>query len=160
VNVSALNPFVRNPRRIRENAYKRLQKSLSESGYHQRIIATKDLRVIGGHQRIKALKELGLKQVPVLVPDVNLSEDQFRRLFIQDNLPFGEWNFDILSSDFSIQELTGLRMPEKWLGLGEQEEPGTCSTGECEADDASRVVPCPKCGHEFSILAEKKAKKR
>jgi hypothetical protein len=51
-------------------------------------------------------------------------------------------------------------MPEKWLVLGEQEEPGTCSAGECEADDASRVVPCPKCGHEFSILAEKKAKKR
>jgi hypothetical protein len=81
-------------------------------------------------------------------------------LLIQDNFPFGEWNFDILSSDFSIEELTDFETPEKWLGLGEEEEPGAGTTGESEADDASRVVLCPKCAHEFSILTEKKAKKR
>jgi hypothetical protein len=53
-----------NPRRISQEAFNRLKKSLSENGYHQRIIVTKDLRVIGGHQRIKALKEIGLKGVP------------------------------------------------------------------------------------------------
>jgi ParB-like chromosome segregation protein Spo0J len=64
VKVSALKPFERNPRRISQEAFNRLKKSLSENGYHQRIIVTKDLRVIGGHQRIKALKEIGLKEVP------------------------------------------------------------------------------------------------
>jgi site-specific DNA-methyltransferase (adenine-specific) len=102
VKVSDLKPFERNPRRISQDAFNRLKKSLAENGYHQRIIATKDLRIVGGHQRIKALKELGLKQIAVLVPDKELSAEQFRRLLIQDNLPFGEWDFELLSADFSI----------------------------------------------------------
>jgi ParB-like chromosome segregation protein Spo0J len=69
IKVLVLKAFERNPRRISEDAFNQLKKSFSETGYHQRIIATEDLRVIGGHQRIKALKELSLKQVPVLVPD-------------------------------------------------------------------------------------------
>jgi len=161
VKVSALKPFERNPRRIGEDAFDRLKKSLSENGYHQRIITTKDLRVIGGHQRIKALKELGLKEVPVLVPDQALSDDQFKRLLIQDNLPFGEWDFEILSADFSIEELTDFGMPEKWLGLGEEVEPkADAEPGDVDDEDDARIVHCPKCKHEFSILTEKKSKKR
>jgi hypothetical protein len=52
IKVSVLKPFERNPRRISEDAFNQLKKSFSESFYHQRIIATEDLRVIGGHQRI------------------------------------------------------------------------------------------------------------
>ena len=113
---SALSRLERNPRRASENAFNRLKRSISESGCHQRIIAAKELRVLGGHQRIKALKEPGPKQVPVLVPDKKLSDDQFKRLSIQGKFPFEEWKFDILSSDLCIQELTVFRMPEKWLG--------------------------------------------
>jgi ParB-like chromosome segregation protein Spo0J len=79
VRVSVLKPFERKLRRISEDAFSRLKKSLQESGYHQRIIATKDLRVIGGHQQIRALRELGIKQVPMLVPDKELTDEQFRR---------------------------------------------------------------------------------
>lgn len=52
VKVSDLKPFERNPRRISQDAFNRLKKGLAENGYHQRIIATKDLRIVGGHQRI------------------------------------------------------------------------------------------------------------
>ena len=41
VKVSALKPFDGNPRRNSENAFNRLKRSLSESGDHQPIIATK-----------------------------------------------------------------------------------------------------------------------
>ena len=70
VKVSALKPYERNPRRISEAAFKRLVEGIRRNGYHQRIIATPDLRVIGGHQRIKALKELGIADVMVLTPDI------------------------------------------------------------------------------------------
>jgi hypothetical protein len=160
VKVSALKPFERNPRRISEEAFSRLKRSLEESGYHQRIIATKDLRIIGGHQRKRALHELGIKQIAVLVPDQDLTDEQFRRLLIQDNLPFGEWDFELLSADFSIEELTDFGMPEKWLGLGEEEQPGADGSGTEADEDDARIVHCPKCQHEFSILTEKKPKKR
>jgi hypothetical protein len=160
VKVSALKPFERNPRKISEADYARPKKSLTENGYHQRVLATKDLRVVGGHQRIRVLKDLGIKEIAVLVPDKELTDDQFRRILIQDNLPFGSWDFDLLSADFEVDELIDFGMPEAWLGLGEetdQEDKG--DTAEAEEDDA-RIVHCPKCKHEFSILTEKKPKKR
>lgn len=160
VKVSALKPFERNPRKISEADFERLKKSLHENGYHQRIIATIDLRVIGGHQRIRALKELGYREVQILVPDKTLSDAQFKKLLIQDNLPYGVWDFDILSSDFEVDELVDFGMPESWLGLGEEQAPEKDGAGTSDSeDDASRIVPCPKCGHEFSILTEKKPKK-
>lgn len=160
VKVSALRPFERNPRKISETDFERLKKSLQENGYHQRIIATIDLRVIGGHQRIRALKELGYREVQVLVPDKTLSDAQFRKLLIQDNLPFGSWDFDILSADFEVEELVAFGMPESLL-IGDEDEPESAEAGVGDAeDDDARIVHCPKCKHEFSILTEKKAKKR
>jgi len=59
VAVDQLKPFEKNPRKISTQDFENLKRSLKEDGYHQRILCTPDLRVIGGHQRIKALKELG-----------------------------------------------------------------------------------------------------
>jgi len=159
VKVKDLKPYERNPRRISQDAFNRLKKSLTKNGYHQRIIASKDLRVVGGHQRIRALRELGIKEIAVLVPNKVLTAEEFRRILIQDNLPFGEWDFELLSADFSIEELTDFGMPEKWLDDGEEAEPEKDETGSDDEDDA-RIVHCPKCDHEFSILTEKKAKKK
>lgn len=74
-------------------------------GYHQRVIAQPDMRVIGGHQRIKALKELGITEIQVLVSDRELTPEEFKQLLIQDNLPFGEWEFELLKTDFSFKDL-------------------------------------------------------
>lgn len=159
VKVSTEKPFERNPRKISESDYGRLKESLTENGFHRRVLATKDLRVVGGHQRIRVLKDLGIKEIAVLVPDKELSEDQFRRILIQDNLPFGSWDFDLLSADFEVEELIDFGLPESWLGMGEETAPEGAGAGDAEEDDA-RIVLCPKCKHEFSILTEKKAKKR
>jgi hypothetical protein len=58
-----------------------------------------------------------------------------------------------------VEELIDFGMPESWLGLGEETAPEGAGAGDAEEDDA-RIVLCPKCKHEFSILTEKKAKKR
>lgn len=117
VAVEELKPYERNPRRISKEAFARLVAGIKRNGYHQRIIATPDLRVIGGHQRIAALKELGIERVKVLVPNRKISRDQFREMLITDNLPFGEFDFDILSADFEAAELIEWGMPEDWLHL-------------------------------------------
>jgi DNA modification methylase len=115
VDVADLKPYERNPRRISKESYERLLSSLRDNGYHQRIIAQPDLRIIGGHQRIKALQELGFDKVQVLVPSEELTLEQFRRVLVQDNLPFGEFDFEILSADFDVAELTEWGMPADWL---------------------------------------------
>lgn len=115
VLVSDLKPYERNPRRITKEAFEKLKSSLRELGYHQRIIAQPNLSIIGGHQRIKAFQELGVSEVIVLVPNRELTMEEFRRALITDNLPFGEYDFDILSADFEAEELRDWGMAESLL---------------------------------------------
>lgn len=75
VPVVDLQPYERNPRRITKASFEKLKASLQQNGYHQRIIAQPDLRVIGGHQRIRALMDLGVENVTVLVPNRGKAND-------------------------------------------------------------------------------------
>ena len=115
VSVADLRPYERNPRTITKGAFEKLKASLRDNGYHQRIIAQPDLKVIGGHQRIRALQELGITEIVVLVPDRELSHEEFRRILVQDNLAFGDFDFDILSADFDIEELRDWGMSDALL---------------------------------------------
>lgn len=117
VDVAELKPYERNPRRISEEAYSLLKESIQSLGYHQRIITQPDKTVIGGHQRIRALTELGIKRVKILVPDRELTQDEFRKLLIQDNVAFGEFDFDILAADFDVDELLEFGVPRSLLGF-------------------------------------------
>ena len=121
VLVSDLKPYEKNPRIITKEAYDRLKKSIQDLGYHQRIVCQPNGDVVGGHQRLKVFEELGIKEAKVLIPDRELTRDEFRRLLIQDNLPFGSHDFSMLAADFEIEELLDWGMPESWL-IGKTEE--------------------------------------
>lgn len=113
--LSDLKPYDRNPRVLTKDAYDRLKKAISEVGFHQRLLCQPDGRIVGGHARLKALQELGFSEIQCLIPSRELSHDEFRRLLIQDNLPFGQHDFDILAADFDADELKEWGMPESWL---------------------------------------------
>lgn len=131
VKVSDLVPYERNPRFISKKQFSVLVESLRTNGYHQRIIAQPDLTVIGGHQRIRALEELGVEEIVVLVPNRELSQAEFRQILVQDNLSFGEFDFDILSADFDRDELQQWGMSDQLLdNVAELSE-----SGNTDADD-------------------------
>jgi hypothetical protein len=113
--LNELKPYERNPRRISKEAFSKLKASLEASGYHQRILCQPDGSVIGGHQRIRAMKELGITEVTVLTPNRELTTEEFRRILVQDNIPFGQFDMDILSADFDLDELKEWGMPDEWL---------------------------------------------
>jgi len=115
IELKQLQPYERNPRHISESQYEKLKDSLRDSGYHQRIIVTPSLQVIGGHQRIRALQELGNTSITVLVPDRELTEAEYKRILVQDNLPFGEFDLSMLAADFTLADLEGFGMPEDML---------------------------------------------
>ena len=115
VALNSLVPYERNPRLITKKAFNKLKESLQTFGYHQRIIVQPDLKVIGGHQRIRALEELGVQDVTVLIPSRELSIEEFKKILIADNLPFGEFDFDILSADYTREELQDIGMPDFML---------------------------------------------
>jgi hypothetical protein len=108
VKVKNLKPYEKNPRKISKEAYASLLKSLREDGYHQRLLVTSDLRIIGGHQRIKAFNELGITDIEVLVPDCEITDEQFRRILVRDNLAYGDWDYDLLAEIMPVAELQEL----------------------------------------------------
>lgn len=108
IKIKDLKEYKNNPRLISEKTLKKLAEHIKQDGYHQRIIVNCDNTIIGGHQRKKALLMCGYTQedeIDVLQPEKQLSETQLKRLNIRDNLEFGEYDFDILKSQFSSDDL-------------------------------------------------------
>jgi hypothetical protein len=62
--------------------------------------------------RLKACKEIGLKEIPVILAD-EWTEEQKAEFLIKDNVGFGEWDWDILADEWDTEELEewGLDLP-------------------------------------------------
>lgn len=80
------------------------------------LVIDKNNVVIGGNMRLKALKELGYEEVPVLSAE-DLTPDEIKRFVVVDNLPFGQWDYDVLGADYGLDELEGMGFDTKEIGL-------------------------------------------
>lgn len=108
-----LNP--NNPRLIKDDKFAKLVKSIQELPQMleiRPIVVNADMVVLGGNMRLKACKEAGLKEVPIIIAD-NLTEEQQREFLIKDNVSGGEWDFEMLSNEWDVEQLEdwGLDMP-------------------------------------------------
>lgn len=123
IQISELKDYEHNPRKIDKKEFAKLVNSIKEDGYHQRIVVNSDYTIIGGHQRKKALLQAGMSEkdkIDVLIPERPLTPEELDRINIRDNLPFGDYDFDILSSRFEADTLINFGMPEEWLiGFGD-----------------------------------------
>lgn len=119
VKISQLKSNPKNPRVIRDDKFEKLKKSLQDfpDMLEKRplvVFTDKDGKyvVLGGNMRLKAAKEIGMKELPVIVAD-EWTEEQKAEFLIKDNVGFGEWNHEELANEwdmFSLQEW-GLDLP-------------------------------------------------
>lgn len=96
--IEELKPWEKNPRKFNEKQKKRLKESLEKFNLAEPIVINKDGTVIGGHFRLKVLKEMGVKEVDVRVPDRELTEKEVEELNLRLNKNLGEWDWDLLSN--------------------------------------------------------------
>lgn len=143
--INELKPYEFNPRSISKEQIKKLKSSIAESGYNAPILVDRDYTIIAGHQRWHVLKLLKYKEVDIRIPSRKLTEQEFKRINIQDNVDFGTWDFDILANNFDLMDL------QEW-GIdvdlpGQDFDPAE----ETEADrlDKKKLITCPACQHEF-----------
>ena len=119
INQLKINPD--NPRIIKNAAFKRLVKSLSDmpSLFDARPCICSDrtgeLIILGGNMRYLAAKELEYKEVPVIVMS-GLTIEQEREIIIKDNGTFGEWVIDELVNSWGDLPLMewGVNIPDDW----------------------------------------------
>lgn len=120
VPINQIKPNPKNPRVIKDDKFKKLCKSIEEFPQmleKRPLVCFTDVDgkfvVLGGNMRLKASKEVGLKELPILLAD-DWTEEQKNEFLIKDNVGFGEWNWDELNTDWDTQQLEdwGLDVPK------------------------------------------------
>jgi len=140
-----LTPYENNPRH-NDNATDYVANSIKEFGFKVPIIIDKNGIIVAGHTRYEASKQLGLKEVPVIIAD-DLSEEQIKAFRLADNKvgEFASWDFDKL--ELELEDLGidmsdfGFEMPEiDWENVEELTE-------ENYSEPTHNMLECPKCHH-------------
>lgn len=119
VKISEVKPNPKNPRIIKDGKFQKLVKSIQEfpDMLNKRPLVTftdtdGKYVVLGGNMRLKACKEIGLKEIPIIVAD-EWTEEQKNEFLIKDNVGFGEWDWDSLANEWDVEKLDdwGLDVP-------------------------------------------------
>ncbi len=137
----------KNPRLIRDDKFRKLVYSIRDFPRMMElrpIIVNKDMVVLGGNMRLRACRELGYKEIPdswVKVADA-LTQEEERRFIIEDNVGFGEWDWDMIANEWDADTLKdwGLDVITPDLDLGDP---------DLKEKEKGDMVVCPKCGFEW-----------
>lgn len=105
IAIERIIPYWNNARN-NSKAIKPVEESIKKFGFNQPIVVDKNLEIICGHTRYFALMNLGYKEVPCIVVDLN--EEKARQYRIADNKTseFATWDEDKL-----IRELRTMNVP-------------------------------------------------
>jgi len=119
IKLSSIKPNPDNPRVIKDEKFERLKQSIQD---FPKMMALRPMviddqgMILGGNMRLKALQDLGFKEVPQewVKKAWELTEEEKQRFIIADNVGFGDWQWDILSSSWDVDQLAewGLDVPE------------------------------------------------
>ena len=120
VKISQIKPNPKNPRTIKDERFEKHKKSIQDfpDMLNKRpLVCFTDTDgkyvVLGGNMRLKAAKDLGLKELPIILAD-EWTEEQKAEFLIKDNVGYGEWEWQQLATDWDNQKLEewGLEIPE------------------------------------------------
>ena len=142
-----LNP--NNPRQISKKKFEKLKQSIKEFPKMlelRPIVVDKNGVILGGNMRYRVLKDLGweIKDEWVKVAD-KLTDEERRRFIIEDNVEFGEFDWDILSTNYDADELLDWGIDEKDLQISIEDE-----VVEDEAPDVEKGEADSKRGEAVS----------
>lgn len=114
--ISKIRKNPKNPRIIKDDRFELLKKSIGQFPQMMElrpIVVDNDGMILGGNMRFQAAKDLGWKEVPI-IRAADLTEEQKKEFIIKDNVPFGEWDWEVLANEWDQQELAewGLEVPD------------------------------------------------
>jgi hypothetical protein len=119
VAISKVKPNPKNPRVIKDDKFRKLVKSIEEfPGMLEKrpLVVTSDVDgkyvVLGGNMRLKAAIEVGLKKIHIIEAN-DWTEEQKAEFLIKDNVSFGEWDWDVIATEWNSDLLNdwGLYVP-------------------------------------------------
>ena len=144
VKITQIKPNPKNPRTIKDDKFQKLVQSIKDFPQmleKRPLVCFTDTDgkfvVLGGNMRLKASKEVGLKELPIILAD-DWTEEQKAEFLIKDNVGFGEWDWDQLTSEWDTEKLDdwGLDVPvfEDPVHLEAEEDDFDVPEGGIETD--------------------------
>lgn len=118
MKLSEIKANPNNPRVIKDEKFAKLKKSIHDFPKMMElrpIVVDSTMTILGGNMRFRALQDLGYKEIPkewVKKAD-KLTDEEKQRFIIEDNVGFGEWNWEQLANEWDAEKLKewGLDMP-------------------------------------------------
>ena len=105
--ISELKPAEYNPRSLSEKQFSDLKKSFQNLGTLEPAVVNmypdRENIIISGHQRIKVAAALGMAEYPCL--EVSFPPKKEKEANIRMNKNTGEWDLDVLSQLFELDDL-------------------------------------------------------
>lgn len=152
LNEGQMYGLPKNPRWIRDARFEALKKSIEDApemldlreilvypmtdveGHENHFI------VIGGNMRLRACIEIGYKEVPCKVLDLETPTQKLREYVIKDNEAFGQNDYDVLADEWSEEELRDWGMELDFYGQNEfgDEDNENEEGGEGDDGDSTR----------------------
>ena len=141
MNINEIKPNTSNPRKIDEDDFAKLVKSIKDDPKlleAKPLIIDENNVILGGNQRYRACLELGIQDVPI-IQMANLSEKEKQKLLVIDNTHYGKWDMDMLANDgWEIGDLDEWGVNVDFL-VPTNEEPKSI-------DNTKKGKVCPNCG--------------
>ena len=101
------NPW--NSNKVNRKNFEKLKLSLEKYGNFKPVTCRRldsgELQILGGYHRTEAAKELGIKEIPVIILK-NVTEEQAKEIGILDNTRYGEDDKELLEK--ILDDLTDL----------------------------------------------------
>jgi hypothetical protein len=126
MKLTDIKPNPNNPRLIKDDKFVKLCNSIRDFPKMMAlrpIVIDQDNMVLGGNMRLKALQHLGFKEVPDewVKCSEDLTADEQRKFIILDNVSGGEWDWEMITTDWDVKELEdwGLDSPNWSAGVDE-----------------------------------------
>jgi hypothetical protein len=103
----------KNPRTIKDTKFTQLVASVKDFPKMMRmrpIVVDENFVILGGNMRYRACLELGMKDIPDewVKQYTDLTDDEKQRFIIEDNVQFGDWDWDLLANEWDQNLLLDL----------------------------------------------------
>jgi len=159
VEITALKPWDRNPRRNDDTHIQRVVESIKRFGFAAPILARReDGEVIAGHTRLKAAEMLGMTRVPVRFLDLDPADAHLLALADNRLNELGSWDNEQLIALLGDlrQQGTDVALVAGWHDT--EIDALLNTTAEAIAPEGFKSFDesietehkCPKCGYEWS----------
>ena len=147
IKTSTLQPNPDNPRGIEEHRFQKLCDSIKrdpEFMVENPLKIVEDGLIIAGNMRFRAIQALGMKEIPDdWVKDIShYSAEKRRRYIMIDNENFGHNDWDLVTSQYSTEELIewGIEIPVDPIPEAEPEVPPESHGFKIKCEDLDELI--------------------